>query len=63
MTTNESDSLGRLAEQEFSTWATRGGITVNKVDVDRHGWDFILQIPYRNEDRSGAPSLDLPPKC
>jgi hypothetical protein len=58
MTTNESDSLGRLAEQEFSTWATRGGITVNKVDVDRHGWDFILQIPYRNEDRSGAPSLD-----
>ena len=58
MATNESDLLGRLAEQEFSTWATRGDITVNKVEVDRHGWDFILQMPYRSEARSAVPSLD-----
>lgn len=58
MATNESDLLGRLAEQEFGTWATRGDITVNKAEVDRHGWDFILQIPYSAISKSSAPSLD-----
>lgn len=58
MATNESDTLGRLAEQEFNTLALRGDITVNKVQVDRHGWDFILQIPYGVISRASPLTLD-----
>ncbi|MBB5356850.1 hypothetical protein HDE76_000032 [Rhodanobacter sp. ANJX3] len=39
-----SDALGKLGEQKFGGWCAEEGLTFNKSDWDRAGWDFTLDF-------------------
>jgi len=38
-------NLGELGENTLRVWASQEGATLNKANVDRSGWDFILEFP------------------
>lgn len=38
-------NLGELGEAQFQTWCASEGITSNPSYSDRHGWDFIVEVP------------------
>lgn len=38
------DALGKLGEQKFGGWCAEEGLTFNKAEWDRAGWDFILDF-------------------
>jgi hypothetical protein len=40
----KSDALGKLGEQKFGGWCAEEGLTFNKSEWDRAGWDFILDF-------------------
>lgn len=37
--------LGRAGENKFVSWCSDVGITINKAEEDKHGWDFLLEFP------------------
>ena len=41
--------LGSLGELELQRWCNQVGIVANKSDVDKTGWDFILELPEKDE--------------
>lgn len=38
-------NVGDYGEDEVTAWASKLGVTVNKVQRDRHGWDLYFQFP------------------
>jgi hypothetical protein len=50
-----NDDLGEWGESKFRTLCAAAGVVANKVERDKKGWDFIVQLPV---DRSTA-SLPL----
>lgn len=48
--------LGRAGESKFVSWCSDVGITINKAEVDKHGWDFLLEFPV---DRATGAAFDL----
>jgi hypothetical protein len=46
--------LGRLGESVFSQWCASAGLTANGSDVDKTGWDFLVEFDYHSK-----PSLEL----
>lgn len=50
--TNEilsNEDLGESAESLFKHLCDRAGLTANKSNRDRTGWDFIVDFPFRDE--------------
>lgn len=37
--------LGKAGESKFVSWCSDVGITINKAEEDKHGWDFLLELP------------------
>ncbi len=37
--------LGEMAERQVALWSAEQGIAVTKTDVDRCGWDLMLELP------------------
>ncbi|EIY2513266.1 DUF4365 domain-containing protein [Pseudomonas aeruginosa] len=48
--------LGKAGESKFVSWCSDVGITINKAEEDKHGWDFILEIPV---NRATGSAFDL----
>jgi len=48
-------NLGELGENTLRVWASQEGATLNKANVDRSGWDFILEFPVDNIDARSEP--------
>lgn len=55
----DPDDLGRIGQDALSTWASQVGATANPSIRDRHGWDFLLQVPLQIGPKSGP--LDRAP--
>jgi hypothetical protein len=36
--------LGRMGESAFSLWCSSAGLTANRSDVDKEGWDFLVEF-------------------
>ena len=45
-------NLGDMGEGTLPTWASQVGISVNKANPDRTGWDFLLEFPCPHETRA-----------
>lgn len=59
---NEAADLGGIGESTLETWAHEVGITPNRVQHDKKGWDFFLQLPLRKGEASPAKhALDIRP--
>ncbi len=58
MTTGSDSSpsidLGALGEDQFQAWCTAAGITPTRVTSDKHGWDFVIQVPVDGARRALA---------
>ena len=48
--------LGRAGEKKFASWCSDVGITINKAEEDKHGWDFLLELPV---NRATGSAIDL----
>ncbi|MGE2209836.1 hypothetical protein [Pseudomonas aeruginosa] len=48
--------LGKAGESKFVSWCSDVGITINKAEEDKHGWDFILEFPV---NRATGSAFDL----
>ncbi|KQX98313.1 hypothetical protein ASD28_14485 [Massilia sp. Root133] len=46
--------LGGLGESVFSQWCASAGLTANGSNVDKTGWDFLVEFDYHSK-----PSLEL----
>lgn len=57
---NDAGARGAVGEYLLGTWAAQAGITVNKVQSDAHGWDYLLELS-RAHMKHGTTSLDLIP--
>ena len=44
MMDDERDDVGALGEKTLSLWASQVGITINKAQEDKRGWDYILEF-------------------
>ena len=53
-----SHHYGRTAQDEFKLLCSRAGVTCNSSSEDDHGWDFIIELAYRQE--SGQPADKVP---
>lgn len=51
----DNDRTGRYGEDLLRAWASAVDISPTKTDVDRHGWDFLLEF----EDSSGTQATAL----
>ncbi|MBM7558168.1 hypothetical protein [Halanaerobacter jeridensis] len=40
--------LGEMGESTLRNWAAQVGVTANKANQDKRGWDFILEFPIEN---------------
>ncbi len=38
--------VGRMGESAFSMWCAGGGLVANCSQVDKTGWDFIVEFPF-----------------
>lgn len=38
--------VGRMGENAFSMWCAGGGLIANGSQVDKTGWDFIVEFPF-----------------
>ena len=38
-------NLGEMGERTLGLWASQVGISANKSDPDKTGWDFFLELP------------------
>lgn len=38
--------VGRMGESAFSMWCAGGGLIANSSQVDKTGWDFIVEFPF-----------------
>ncbi|MEG0243200.1 MAG: hypothetical protein RR726_12210 [Pseudomonas sp.] len=41
--------LGNAGEARVQEWCALAGITVNKVGIDRHGWDLYFEMPAKSD--------------
>lgn len=48
--------VGLMGEREFEQWCAQAGLIANRADVDKGGWDFLVQTPLAT--RSEVESLD-----
>lgn len=49
-------NLGKAGESKFVSWCSDVGITINKAEEDKHGWDFLLELPV---NRTTGAAFDL----
>lgn len=57
-----SDELGEAGETLFANLCVRAGLTCNKSNRDRTGWDFVVEFPLPGPD-AGALDARLPTAC
>jgi hypothetical protein len=43
--------LGALGESTLANWAADRFIAAQKVTIDRTGWDYLLEFPWRRDDQ------------
>lgn len=46
--------LGALGESAFRTLSLQAEFTINKSEMDKSGWDFIVEFPQKVSSKSGA---------
>lgn len=55
--------LGPLGETEFSRLCHSVGITINKSAMDRTGWDFFIEFPWKQDSSIPKDMLPSPLEC
>lgn len=53
--------IGEMGENTLRLWCSQRGITVNKADQDKAGWDFLLEFPLTDSELPIALPLDKAP--
>ena len=43
---DDGRDVGALGEETLSLWASQVGITINKAQEDKRGWDYILEFSH-----------------
>jgi hypothetical protein len=52
--------LGRMGENIFEAWCNSVGLIANKSQIDKTGWDYLVEFPL---DHSNGNPLDLVPQA
>ncbi|MBK1986844.1 hypothetical protein A0J48_004680 [Sphaerospermopsis aphanizomenoides BCCUSP55] len=55
--------LGPLGETEFRKLCNQVGITIHKSEMDRTGWDFFVEFPWKQDNLSPQDMLPAPLEC
>ena len=55
--------VGSMGERCFGIWCSSVGITANKSDIDRTGWDFIVEFPWEKSEKIPKDMLLAPIEC
>ena len=58
-----ADELGEAGETLFAHLCALAGLTCNKSQRDRTGWDFVVEFPLAGVDRPLALDHRLPISC
>lgn len=61
--TMQSRDLGLLGEAEFKRLCHNAGLTVHKSEMDRTGWDFLVEFPCKQDNRFPQDLLPPPLEC
>lgn len=48
----ENDELGRVGELFFDSMCTKASLTCNASNRDRVGWDFVVDFPHEESDKT-----------
>lgn len=49
--------LGKMGESAFSQLCASAGLTANSSDVDKTGWDFLVEFNFENEPDTRIPTI------
>jgi hypothetical protein len=55
-----SRDIGNMGERHFSAWCSSCGLSANRSEEDKNGWDFVLETP-GVEQIGGDGQIDEPP--
>ena len=59
-----SDQLGKKGEDEFALLCSNAGLISNRVQQDRTGWDFLVELPFPiSEPQEIWDRRPQPPEC
>lgn len=59
----QNRDLGSLGETEFKRLCHSVGLTVHKSEMDRTGWDFLVEFPWKDDNRFPQDILSAPIEC
>lgn len=55
--------LGSLGETEFKRLCISAGLTVHKSEMDKTGWDFLIEFPWKQDNQVPQDMLLAPIEC
>jgi len=58
-----ADSQGEMGQAEFQKICAAVGLTCNKSDRDRTGWDFIIEFPFESGSSTVVETRQTPLSC
>ncbi|MFO0174804.1 MAG: hypothetical protein ACK51W_20365, partial [Aphanizomenon sp.] len=56
-------NLGPLGETEFTKLCLQVDLTIHKSQMDRTGWDFLVEFPWKPDNLSPQDILPAPLEC
>jgi hypothetical protein len=59
----QDTNLGPLGETEFTKLCLQVDLTIQKSQMDRTGWDFLVEFPWKQDNLSPQDILPAPLQC
>ncbi|NEQ28685.1 MAG: DUF4365 domain-containing protein, partial [Microcoleus sp. SIO2G3] len=55
--------VGAMGEATFKRWCSSAGFTANGAQMDKTGWDFLVEFPWQQDERLPRDLLPAPVEC
>ena len=55
--------IGKMGESFFENLCNQVDITANRSNVDRFGWDYILEFPFKKNKNTSIDMQEMPIEC
>lgn len=55
--------IGRMGERFFGIWCDSVNLTANSSNVDKTGWDFIVEFPSKSDKMLPIDMIPTPIEC
>ena len=55
--------IGEMGESAFSLWCSSVGLIANSSKIDRTGWDFYVEFPFKVDADLPKDLISAPTEC